>query len=254
MEIYIFFGNNFTQGRNHGRRKDYFPAEGTLAGKRNKFLRWAMAYLIALNGNRLGNTYLIFLDGDPIATRPEESWFTLPDVPQILAWCSKPPIWQVKHLTKKVFRAFSHVRCMMNIFRCMMKPVDLQLQGRLFFDLFLFAPCHQTGCELGAWFGFFAFWVLFCSKILHSGIIAATLDAKKERFLLHPTFDLFLQVGGVWSDDIVIFWQFETHSWSGKRLQKSTTSYSLSSLSMRWAFFTWIFAWIFAWIWPDQID
>ena len=126
---------------------------------------------------------------------------------------------------------------MMNIFRCMMKPVDLQLQGRLFFDLFLFAPCHQTGCELGAWFGFFAFWVLFCSKILHSGIIAATLDAKKERFLLHPTFDLFLQVGGVWSDDIVIFWQFETHSWSGKRLQKSTTSCSLSSLSMRWAFF-----------------
>jgi len=58
--------------------------------------------------------------------------------------------------------------------RCMMKPVDLQLQGRLFFDLFLFAPCHQTGCELG--------------------IIAAILDAKKERFLLHPTFDLFLQL------------------------------------------------------------
>ena len=56
----------------------------------------------------------------------------------------------------KVFRTFSHVRCMMNIFRCMMKPVDLQLQGRLFFDLFLFAPCHQTGCELGKWFGFFA--------------------------------------------------------------------------------------------------
>ena len=94
-EMDMLFGNNFTQGRNHGRRKDYFPAEGTLAGKRNKFLRWAMAYLIALNGNRLGNTYLIFLDGDPIATRPEESWFTLPDVPQILAWCSKPPIWQV---------------------------------------------------------------------------------------------------------------------------------------------------------------
>ena len=36
--------------------------------------------------------------------------------------------------------------------RCMMKPVDLQLQGRLFFDLFLFAPCHITGCELGAYF------------------------------------------------------------------------------------------------------
>ena len=101
---FIFFCNNFTQGRNHGRRKDYFPAEGTLAGKRKKFLRWAMAYLIALNGNRLGNTYLIFLDGDPIATRPEESWFTLPDVPQILARCSQPPIWQVKHLTTKSFQ------------------------------------------------------------------------------------------------------------------------------------------------------
>ena len=58
---------------------------------------------------------------------------------------------------KRVLRTFCHVRCMMNIFRCMMKPVDLQLQGRLFFDLFLFAPCHQTGCELGKWFGFFAF-------------------------------------------------------------------------------------------------
>ena len=32
----MFFGNDFTQGRNHGRRKDYFPAEGTLAGKRRK--------------------------------------------------------------------------------------------------------------------------------------------------------------------------------------------------------------------------
>ena len=96
---------------------------------------------------------------------------------------------------------------MMNIFRCMMKPVDLQLQGRLFFDLFLFAPCHQTGCELGAWFGFFAFWVLFCSTLLPSGIIAAILDAKKERFLLHPTFDLFLQVGGVWWHcDILTIW------------------------------------------------
>ena len=36
--------------------------------------------------------------------------------------------------------------------RCMMKPVDLQLQGKLFFDLFLFAPCHKTGCELGMYF------------------------------------------------------------------------------------------------------
>ena len=45
---------------------------------------------------------------------------------------------------------------------------------------------------------FFSFWVLFCSTLLPSGIIAAILDAKKERFLLHPTFDLFLQVGGVW--------------------------------------------------------
>ena len=44
---------------------------------------------------------------------------------------------------------------------------------------------------------FFSFWVLFCSTLLPSGIIAAILDAKKERFLLHPTFDLFLQVGGV---------------------------------------------------------
>ena len=53
---------------------------------------------------------------------------------------------------------------MMNILRCMMKPVDLQLQGRLFFDLFLFAPCHQTGCELGAWFGLFASkWIVFAS-------------------------------------------------------------------------------------------
>ena len=104
----------------------------------------------------------------------------------------------------KVFRTFFHVRCMMNIFRCMMKPVDLQLQGRLFFDLFLFAPCHQTGCELGKWFGFLAseydeyflpLWGWFRSTHLPSGIIAAILDAKKERFLLHPTFDLFLQVG-----------------------------------------------------------
>ena len=35
-EMDMLFGNNFTQGRNHGRRKDYFPAEGTLAGKRRK--------------------------------------------------------------------------------------------------------------------------------------------------------------------------------------------------------------------------
>ena len=95
MEIDIFFGNNVTLGKKSWAEERLLSSRRNSCRQKKQVLRWAMAYLIALNGNRLGNTYLIFLDGDPIATRPEEPWFTLPDVPQILAWCSKPPLWQV---------------------------------------------------------------------------------------------------------------------------------------------------------------
>ena len=55
-----------------------------------------------------------------------------------------------------------------------MKPVDLQLQGRVYFDFFLFAPHADTGCELG--------------------LIGTIIEAGKQRFLLHPIFSLFMQL------------------------------------------------------------
>ena len=81
----MLFGNNFTQGRNHGWRKDYFPAEGTLAGKRRKVFARSDGIFDSFGWESIGLYIIDNLDGDPIATRPEESWFTLPDVPQVLA-------------------------------------------------------------------------------------------------------------------------------------------------------------------------
>ena len=67
-----------------GGGKITFQQKELLQVKEEKFLREAMAYLIA-EWESIGLYIIDNLDGDPIATRPEESWFTLPDVPQILA-------------------------------------------------------------------------------------------------------------------------------------------------------------------------
>merc|ERR1719357_432371 len=61
--------------------------------------------------------------------------------------------------------------------RCLMRPVDLELQGKTYFDFFLFAP--RDG-------------------VLHGdselAIVATLVEAGRSKYLIHPLFDLFTRL------------------------------------------------------------
>ena len=58
--------------------------------------------------------------------------------------------------------------------QCLVKPCDVQIQGEVFFDFFLFETEPWNDSEME--------------------IFSSILAARKERFLLHPLFDAFLKL------------------------------------------------------------